>query len=114
MIPGELILEDGELELNRDRATIGLTVANTGDRPIQVGSHYHFAETNQALAFDRAAARGFRLNIAAGTAVRFEPGQKRAVELVAFAGARVVYGFAAQVMGPLDRAAKPGGKRSRR
>ena len=102
MIPGELFLEDGELELNRGRATIGLTVANTGDRPIQVGSHYHFAETNQALAFDRAAARGFRLNIAAGTAVRFEPGQKRAVELVAFAGARVVYGFTAAVMGPLD------------
>ena len=114
MIPGELILEDGELELNRDRSTIVLTVANAGDRPIQVGSHYHFAETNEALAFDRAAARGFRLNIAAGTAVRFEPGQKRRVELVAFAGARAVYGFAGKVMGPLDRAAKPARKRSRR
>jgi len=118
MIPGELILEEGEVELNRSRATIGLTVANTGDRPIQVGSHYHFAETNQALAFDRAAARGFRLNIAAGTAVRFEPGQKRTVELVAFAGARVVYGFAAAVMGPLDARARtaavrlPPGKKS--
>ena len=114
MIPGELILEEGELELNRGRATVALTVANIGDRPIQVGSHYHFAETNEALAFDRAAARGFRLNIAAGTAVRFEPGQKRTVELVAFAGARVVYGFAGKVMGPLDRAAKPISKRRRR
>jgi urease subunit beta len=102
MIPGEVFPQDGELELNRGRTTIALTVANTGDRPIQVGSHYHFAETNVALAFDRAAARGFRLNIAAGTAVRFEPGQKRKVELVALSGARVVYGFAAAVMGPLD------------
>jgi urease subunit beta len=102
MIPGEVFPQDGELELNRGRATIVLTVANTGDRPIQVGSHYHFAETNAALAFDRAAARGFRLNIAAGTAVRFEPGQKRKVELVALSGARVVYGFTAAVMGPLD------------
>ena len=102
MIPGEVFPQDGELELNRGRATIALTVANTGDRPIQVGSHYHFAETNPALAFDRAAARGFRLNIAAGTAMRFEPGQKRKVELVALAGARMVYGFAAAVMGPLD------------
>jgi urease subunit beta len=80
-----------------------LTVANTGDRPVQIGSHYHFAETNGALAFDRAAARGFRLNIAAGTAVRFEPGQERAVELVALAGKRVVYGFTGAVMGPLER-----------
>ena len=102
MIPGESSLQDGDLELNAGRATVTLTVANTGDRPIQVGSHYHFAETNAALAFDRAAARGFRLNIAAGTAVRFEPGQKRAVELVALAGARVVYGFTGAVMGPLD------------
>ena len=102
MIPGELFPLDGELELNQGRATIVLTVANAGDRPIQVGSHYHFAETNEALAFDRAAARGFRLNIAAGTAVRFEPGQKRTVKLVALAGARVVYGFSGQVMGPLD------------
>jgi len=102
MIPGEIFAQDGEIELNAGRSTISLTVANTGDRPIQVGSHYHFAETNAALAFDRAAARGFRLNIAAGTAVRFEPGQERAVELVAFGGARVVYGFAGAVMGPLE------------
>jgi urease subunit beta len=105
MIPGELLPQDGELELNAGRATLTLEVANTGDRPIQVGSHYHFAETNAALAFDRAAARGFRLNIAAGTAVRFEPGQRRVVLLVALAGARVVYGFTGAVMGPLD--AKP-------
>jgi urease subunit beta len=104
MIPGELFLQDGDLEQNAGRATITLTVANTGDRPIQVGSHYHFAETNAALAFDRTAARGFRLNIAAGTAVRFEPGQKRTVELVALSGARVVYGFAGAVMGPLEQA----------
>lgn len=103
MIPGEIFAQDGEIELNAGRSTVTLTVANTGDRPIQVGSHYHFAETNGALAFDRAAARGFRLNIAAGTAVRFEPGQERAVELVAFAGERVVYGFTGAVMGPLER-----------
>ena len=103
MIPGEIFAQDNEIELNAGRSTITLTVANTGDRPIQVGSHYHFAETNGALAFDRAAARGFRLNIAAGTAVRFEPGQERAVELVAFAGERVVYGFTGAVMGPLER-----------
>jgi urease subunit beta len=102
MIPGELFVQDGRIELNADRSTVSLTVANTGDRPIQVGSHYHFAETNAALAFDRAAARGFRLNIAAGTAVRFEPGQERAVELVALAGERIVYGFTGAVMGPLD------------
>ena len=102
MIPGEIIAQDGAIELNRERPTIKVTVANTGDRPIQVGSHYHFAETNAALAFDRAAARGFRLNIAAGTAVRFEPGQERTVELVALAGARVVYGFSGAVMGALD------------
>jgi urease subunit beta len=102
MIPGEFFAQDGEIELNAGRSTIRLTVANTGDRPIQVGSHYHFAETNAALAFDRAAARGFRLNIAAGTAVRFEPGQERAVELVAFAGERVVYGFTGAVMGSLE------------
>jgi len=107
MIPGEILPRDGELELNAGRATLALEVANTGDRPIQVGSHYHFAETNAALAFDRAAARGFRLNIAAGTAVRFEPGQARVVELVALAGDRVVYGFSGAVMGPLDAA---GGK----
>ena len=106
MIPGEIFAQDGEIELNAGRSTIRLTVANTGDRPIQVGSHYHFTETNGALAFDRAAARGFRLNIAAGTAVRFEPGQERAVELVAFAGERVVYGFTGAVMGPLERASE--------
>lgn len=101
MIPGELIAADGELELNAGRATIAMTVANTGDRPVQVGSHFHFAEVNDALHFDRAAARGFRLNIAAGTAVRFEPGQERTVELVELAGERVVFGFNAQVMGRL-------------
>jgi len=106
MIPGEILVQDGDIELNRDRDTVTLVVANTGDRPIQVGSHYHFAETNAALAFDRAAARGRRLNIAAGTAVRFEPGQKRTVELVAFAGARIVYGFTGAVMGPLDASGK--------
>ncbi|MBT9495764.1 MULTISPECIES: urease subunit beta [Zoogloea] len=101
MIPGEIEALDGELELNVGRATLSLVVANTGDRPIQVGSHYHFAETNAALDFDRAAARGFRLNIAAGTAVRFEPGQTRTVELVALAGDRKVFGFNAKVMGAL-------------
>lgn len=104
MIPGELIVAPGEIELNVGRATLKLKVANTGDRPIQIGSHYHFAEANLALAFDRAAARGYRLNIPAGTAVRFEPGQSRAVELVAFGGARIVYGFSGAVMGPLDEA----------
>ena len=102
MIPGELLPQDGDIELNAGRATVTVKVANTGDRPIQVGSHYHFAETNAALAFDRAAARGFRLAIAAGTAVRFEPGQTRTVQLVALAGDRVVYGFTGAVMGPLD------------
>ena len=101
MIPGELFVDDGEHELNVGRATVTVEVANTGDRPIQVGSHYHFFETNNALSFDRAAARGFRLNIAAGTAVRFEPGQKRTVELVALAGDRKVFGFQALVMGKL-------------
>jgi urease subunit beta len=106
MIPGEILPASGDIELNAGRPTRKLTVANTGDRPIQVGSHYHFAETNAALAFDRDAARGHRLNIAAGTAVRFEPGQKRTVELVALAGARIVYGFCGAVMGPLDQPAK--------
>lgn len=101
MIPGELMPADGELELNAARATIRLTVANTGDRPIQVGSHFHFHETNAALDFDRDAARGFRLNIAAGTAVRFEPGQSRTVELVALDGDRIVYGFNGKIMGAL-------------
>ncbi len=102
MIPGEMFCESGHVDINVGRATIKLTVGNTGDRPIQVGSHYHFFETNRALRFDRAAARGFRLNIAAGTAVRFEPGQEREVELVAFAGDRMVYGFDGQVMGALE------------
>jgi urease subunit beta len=102
MIPGEMVVLPGEIELNTGRETIRLVVANTGDRPIQVGSHYHFAETNDALDFDRAAARGFRLDIAAGTAVRFEPGQTRSVQLVALAGERRVYGFKAQVMGALQ------------
>jgi urease subunit beta len=101
MIPGELIVDDGEHELNAGRTTITVTVANTGDRPVQVGSHYHFYEVNTALSFDRAAARGFRLNIASGTAVRFEPGQSRTVELVELAGARTVYGFNGLVMGKL-------------
>ena len=102
MIPGEVIAADGELELNAGRETLRVTVANTGDRPVQVGSHYHFFETNPALEFDRDATRGFRLNIPAGTAVRFEPGQTREVELVAYAGKRMVYGFNGLVMGPLD------------
>jgi urease subunit beta len=99
--PGALLVDDGELELNPGRATASVVVENTGDRPIQVGSHYHFAETNAALRFDRAAARGMRLNIASGTAVRFEPGQQRSVELVAFGGDRVVHGFRGLVGGPL-------------
>ena len=108
MIPGEVLVAPGEIELNVGRKTVQVTVANTGDRPIQVGSHFHFFETNTALRFDRAATRGYRLNIAAGTAVRFEPGQERTVELVALAGDRVVYGFNALVMGKLDaRATKP-------
>ena len=102
MIPGEYLLAEGEIELNEGLQTQSLSVANTGDRPIQVGSHYHFAETNPALDFDRAAARGFRLNIAAGTAVRFEPGQTREVELVALTGARRVFGFNQHAMGDLD------------
>ena len=101
MKPGEYFIEDGELELNQGRETVRIKVANTGDRPIQVGSHYHFYETNSALDFDREASKGFRLNIAAGTAVRFEPGQSREVELVAYAGDRIVYGFNGKVMGPL-------------
>ncbi|MGO1079815.1 urease subunit beta [Inquilinus sp. CA228] len=102
MIPGELIPAQGTIELNAGRDSIVLTVANTGDRPVQVGSHYHFFETNPALSFDRAAARGRRLDIPAGTAVRFEPGQSREVRLVALAGARVATGFRQAVMGPLD------------
>jgi len=101
MIPGEMFCETGDIEINAGRNTLKLKVANTGDRPIQVGSHYHFFETNQALRFTRASAKGFRLNIAAGTAVRFEPGQEREVELVAFGGDRMVYGFTAKIMGKL-------------
>ncbi|WP_339648327.1 urease subunit beta [Halopseudomonas pelagia] len=101
MIPGEIQTRPGSLTLNEGRETITISVANSGDRPIQVGSHYHFAETNAALHFDRDAARGFRLNIAAGTAVRFEPGQSREIELVALAGERKVYGFRGLVMGSL-------------
>ena len=101
MIPGELFSEPGDLPLNPGRRTVTLVVENTGDRPIQVGSHYHFAETNPALRFDRAAARGMRLHIASGTAVRFEPGQQRTVTLVDYSGDRTVYGFRAEVQGPL-------------
>jgi urease subunit beta len=101
MIPGEIITPDGEIELNAGRPTVTLEIANTGDRPIQVGSHYHFFETNPALKFDRDKARGMRLDIPAGTAVRFEPGQTRTVSLVSFAGKREVYGFRADVMGKL-------------
>ncbi|MEY3003895.1 MAG: hypothetical protein RLZZ491_1071 [Pseudomonadota bacterium] len=101
MIPGEILTAAGEIELNADRTAITLLVANTGDRPVQVGSHYHFAETNAALQFDRAAARGMRLDIAAGTAVRFEPGQTRTVQLVPYGGARAVWGFNKAVMGQL-------------
>lgn len=102
MIPGEVITPDLDIEMNVGRQTLKMTVSNIGDRPIQVGSHFHFYEANDALQFDREAARGFRLNIAAGTAVRFEPGQSRDIELVALAGKREVYGFAGRVMGPLD------------
>ena len=101
MIPGELLPAEGEIELNAGREAVVLEVANTGDRPVQVGSHYHFAETNAALEFDRAAAHGMRLDIAAGTAVRFEPGQRREVRLVPIGGARRVFGFNGQVMGEL-------------
>jgi len=102
MIPGEVLAADGEIELNAGRPTVRLVVRNTGDRPVQVGSHYHFAETNPRLEFDRERARGTRLDIPAGTAVRFEPGQSREVELVPFAGSRRIYGFRGRVMGALD------------
>lgn len=102
MIPGELFVDQGQIQLNEARDTLSVKVANTGDRPIQVGSHYHFYETNPALRFDREQARGYRLDIPAGTAVRFEPGQERTVTLVAYAGERKVYGFNAKVMGPLE------------
>ena len=102
MIPGEYLLEEGEIAINAGRRTLTLVVANAGDRPIQVGSHYHFYEVNDALQFERAQALGMRLNIAAGTAVRFEPGQRRTVELVALAGAREVHGFQGRCNGPVD------------
>ncbi len=101
MIPGEIIVAEGDIELNVGRKTITIEVANSGDRPIQVGSHYHFYETNLALKYDREATKGFRLNIAAGTAVRFEPGQTRTVELVEFAGTKTIYGFRGDVQGAL-------------
>lgn len=101
MIPGEIKTAAGQIELNAGRPTVTVKVTNSGDRPVQVGSHYHFFETNEALAFDRAMTRGYRLNIPAGTAVRFEPGQVREVELVAFAGDRVVYGFQGKIQGKL-------------
>ncbi|EGK70102.1 Urease beta subunit [Methyloversatilis universalis FAM5] len=107
MIPGQMQVADGDIELNAGRPTLTLDVRNSGDRPVQVGSHYHFAETNDALLFDRIAARGYRLDIAAGTAVRFEPGQMRTVTLVALAGERRVYGFKGRVQGSLDKV--PGG-----
>jgi len=103
MIPGEYFIDDGEIAINAGRRTLVVTVANGGDRPVQVGSHYHFYETNTALQFEREATRGMRLNIAAGTAVRFEPGQRRTVELVDLAGARIVHGFQGLVNGALDK-----------
>lgn len=102
MIPGQMQIQAGEIELNSGLSTLTLKVANSGDRPIQVGSHYHFFETNPALLFEREASRGFRLNIAAGTAVRFEPGQTRTIELVEYAGTKTIYGFRGEVMGPLE------------
>ena len=102
MIPGEYFIDEGSIELNAGRSTVTINVSNTGDRPIQVGSHYHFYETNPALEFDREKTRGYRLNIAAGTAVRFEPGQSREVELVQYAGEKKVYGFRAEIMGSLE------------
>jgi urease subunit beta len=101
MIPGEIFLEPGDIELNAGREVIKIEVANTGDRPIQIGSHFHFFEVNEALKFERELTRGYRLNIAAGTAVRFEPGQERSVDLIQIAGDRIIYGFNARIMGPL-------------
>ena len=102
MKPGEILVADGDIQLNQGRATVSVNVRNSGDRPVQVGSHYHFYEVNPALVFKREKTRGFRLNIASGTAIRFEPGQDREVELVAYAGDRVVFGFRAEIMGALD------------
>ncbi len=110
MIPGELLVDEGHITLNENRETKTLRVENSGDRPVQIGSHYHFYEVNPALIFEREQARGFRLNIASGTAVRFEPGQDREVELVAYAGDRIVYGFRGDVMGPLDTHSNDGGQ----
>jgi len=107
MIPGEIFPASGDILLNKDKAAISLTVANTGDRPIQVGSHYHFPETNAALAFDRKSSLGYRLDIPAGTAVRFEPGQSREVRLIPYAGARLIYGFNKAVMGALTQVPEP-------
>ncbi|MGF1766933.1 urease subunit beta [Enterovibrio makurazakiensis] len=107
IVPGEMRTKDGDIEINAGKTKVSIDVANTGDRPIQVGSHYHFFEVNDALVFDRITARGFRLNIPSGTAVRFEPGQSRTVELVAYAGSRTVYGFQGKVMGPLDGTGTP-------
>ncbi len=101
MIPGELRVAEGDIEINQGRDTVTLRVSNTGDRPVQIGSHYHFYEVNEALVFEREQARGYRLNIASGTAVRFEPGQDRTVELVAYAGSREIYGFQGKIMGKL-------------
>ena len=101
MIPGEYFIDDGEIELNVGRKTLAMSVANSGDRPIQVGSHYHFYETNSALDFEREVTRGYRLNIAAGTAIRFEPGQTRTIELVEYAGDKIIYGFNGDIMGAL-------------
>ncbi len=112
MIPGEYFIKDGDIELNKGRKSVTLTVSNSGDRPIQVGSHYHFFETNPALKFDRKCARGMRLDIPAGTAVRFEPGQTREVKLVALAGTRTVYGFRQEVMGKLEKAQKQSRQKS--
>jgi urease subunit beta len=106
MIPGEYFIKDGEIELNKGRKSVTLSVSNSGDRPIQVGSHYHFFETNPALKFDRKQARGMRLDIAAGTAVRFEPGQTREVKLVALSGTRTVYGFRQEIMGKLEKGSR--------
>ena len=112
MIPGEYFVKDGDIELNKGRKSVTLTVSNSGDRPIQVGSHYHFFETNPALKFDRKRARGMRLDIPAGTAVRFEPGQTREVKLVALAGTRTVYGFRQEIMGKLEKAQKQRSQKS--
>lgn len=113
MIPGELFVDEGELELNAGRQTVLLMVANSGDRPIQVGSHFHFFEVNTALQFDRTQARGMRLDIPAGTAIRFEPGDEKQITLVPFVGRRMIYGFNGQIQGPLDPSSSKKGKKSK-